>query len=225
MLLGRIAHYFPDFDYYEQGVIYEDEYTSSGFVTYWANTTRDLFDLAIAFDMVRDSLSADTFIGDVFEMSAETFTNTIEAGIFETALAHQQRYESNPPHTDLAVFVTNAVLPTSRVPQPRRCRRAGTREPGRRQVQALSPSMEPHGSIMRNFRNDDSPSAGWSVRVDLRDEEDAATDVGVVYRSVTDEARVTLCESWVDLTRSAGSATSNEWLIWIPIESITALLR
>ena len=37
ILLDRIADLFPDFDYREQGIMYEEERTSRGYVSYWGN--------------------------------------------------------------------------------------------------------------------------------------------------------------------------------------------
>jgi oligo-alginate lyase len=110
VLLYRIARFFPEFDFRSQGVMYEKLLTSRGYVTYWASTPVDLIDMAIAYDMVIDAISDDDSLERITGVTCDELQRYIRKRIFEEALPNRERFESNPPYTDVAILVLRVVL-------------------------------------------------------------------------------------------------------------------
>lgn len=109
-LLFRVAERFPDFDFHTQGVMYEEERTSRGYVTYWAGTPRDLQTMALGYDMIYEAIADDEELAASLGVSTREICSTIEDRIFSEAIPNRPRYHSNPPHTDLAIVVMKSVL-------------------------------------------------------------------------------------------------------------------
>ena len=110
IMLHGVSRFFPDHDFEAQGVMYEEEHTSSGYVTYWVNTCHDLKLLALAYDMVFEDVVQDEGLGELLGLKTARICADIEERIFEEALAHPERYDSNPPDPDFVRIILNAVL-------------------------------------------------------------------------------------------------------------------
>ncbi len=86
---------------------------------------------------------------------------------------------------------------------------------------ATGRSYYPDRTIMRNFKTDASPLPRWHVDFAIDDVHGTASTDGKVhvrYSGLTPGSRVTLCESWVDITRMqriTGEAPGDK-VVWIP---------
>ena len=114
ILLHQIARFFPDFDFKTQGVMYEEPGRSEGYVSYWGNSVRDLYSMAIAYDMISEaldtSLEDDHILRTVTGVSSKDICSTIRNRIFRDALANTKKYTANPPSTQVSQIVMTAVL-------------------------------------------------------------------------------------------------------------------
>lgn len=102
VLLHRVADVFPDFDFKQQGLIYEKEHNDVGYISYYFRTCTDLCDMALAYDMIYSA-----FIGE--DAYAESLRH-IEERIFYDAIANRQKYESNFPMTDTTICLIKTIL-------------------------------------------------------------------------------------------------------------------
>ncbi len=122
ILLDRVADLFPDFDFYEQGIMYEEEYTSRGYVDYWCDTALQLRPMMLAYDAVFEALKNDQeFISFVVEKSEKYKTpyrkenfkdiqRNIEHRIFAEAVTNKWKIEANYPWTEMVIAVSKMVL-------------------------------------------------------------------------------------------------------------------
>lgn len=122
ILLDRVADLFPDFDFYEQGIMYEEEKTSRGYVDYWCDTSLQLRSMLLAYDAVFDALKEDQdFISYVIEKSEKYKTpyrkknfkdiqRNIEQRIFGDAVTNKWKIEANYPWTEMVIAVSKMVL-------------------------------------------------------------------------------------------------------------------
>lgn len=122
ILLDRVADLFPDFDFYEQGIMYEEEYTSRGYIDYWCDTAIQLRPMLLAYDAVFEALKDDQeFISYVVEKSDKYKTpyrkknfkdiqRNIEQRIFGDAVSNKWKIEANYPWPEMVIAVSKMVL-------------------------------------------------------------------------------------------------------------------
>jgi oligo-alginate lyase len=110
IMLYRVSELFAGFDFEAQGVMYEEENSSSGYVSYWVNTCHDLKLMALAYDMIFDSMADDDDLCRVLGRAAEEIHQSIQVGILEEALGHPEKYDSNPPDPAFLRIIMKAVL-------------------------------------------------------------------------------------------------------------------
>ena len=122
IVIDRIADLFPDFDYRNQGWVYEKP-TSDGYVTYSIDSAYDVRILAESYDMIFDAIKDDQILVDFLQGKAEEYPEgiapkdsfediqrNIEENIFLDALAHPEKIYTNYPNTDITVATVKAVL-------------------------------------------------------------------------------------------------------------------
>ncbi|HCS76016.1 MAG TPA: hypothetical protein DIW17_19350 [Clostridiales bacterium] len=122
IILDRVADLFPDFDFYEQGIMYEEEHTSRGYVDYWCDSTLQLRQMLLAYDAVFEVLKDDKeYISFVVEKSEKYKTPyrkykfkdiqwNIEHRIFGDAINNKWKIEANYPWTEMVIAVSKMVL-------------------------------------------------------------------------------------------------------------------
>lgn len=122
VLIDRVGDVYADFDYKEQGIMYEEERTSRGYVSYWANCCVEVRDIAIAYDQIFDAVKKDEkIIGYINETAkkcgfindkscfSKIHENIIE-NIFQHTLDHSERILSNFPHTDVTLTIIKTII-------------------------------------------------------------------------------------------------------------------
>ncbi len=110
VMLYRISRFFPRFDFMKQGVMYEQEQRSNGYVTYWAQSNHDIRSMAIAYDMIFEVLQDDSMLEEYFGRRCCELCSSIERDILQDSLDNRHKYEANPPETDLTQIVVESVL-------------------------------------------------------------------------------------------------------------------
>ena len=122
ILLDRLADFFPEFDYYNQGWMYEKLHSNQGYISYNIDTAFEIYDLALSYDKVVEVLFTEPRVCEFLSQKADSTGNdnkkstpyevklNIDERIFKDAIKNSGKYISNPPYTDLAVFVSRAVL-------------------------------------------------------------------------------------------------------------------
>lgn len=110
VLLTAIARFWPDYDFYTQGVMYEKEYKSQGYVNYWVNSNREVRMFALAYDQIFDSILSDSDFEAVCGMNPGTFCETVETRILNDALNNIKKIMTNPPETPQTVAIMRTVL-------------------------------------------------------------------------------------------------------------------
>jgi hypothetical protein len=122
VLLDRVADLWPDFDFFEQGVMYEEERTSRGYISYWCNTTMQLRELALAYDAVFEALRDDAeFLSFVAEKSKRFETpcrktsfldiqKNIELRMLGDSMIQPWKVASNYPWPDEFFWTVKMVL-------------------------------------------------------------------------------------------------------------------
>ncbi len=121
ILLDRVADVFPTFDFYRQGILYETVH-GDGYVSYWADTTIEIREMAIAYDAIKPVIWSDEeLVGFLADKSRQYHTpiqkhtsadivHNIETRIFKDALAHPKKIYSNYPEQYLTEAVIETVL-------------------------------------------------------------------------------------------------------------------
>lgn len=109
ILLYQLSRWFPEYNWREQGVMYEKENYSDGTIGYWAQTANDLPALALVYDRVFD-VADDPEVTRFLEADGDAIRESIEQRIFREAQQHPDRYSSNPPSTENADIIMEAVL-------------------------------------------------------------------------------------------------------------------
>lgn len=122
VLLDRVADLWPDFDFFEQGVMYEEERTSRGYISYWCNTTVQLREMALAYDAVFEALRDDAeFLAFVAEKSERYGTpcrktsfrdvqKNIELRLLADSMAQPWKVASNYPWPDEFFWTVKMVM-------------------------------------------------------------------------------------------------------------------
>lgn len=122
VLIDRVADVYPGFDFREQGFMYEEERTSTGYISYWAGACDDVRDIAIAYDQIFDAVKEDaSIIGYIHETAVRRgFLNdksdfskireNIETNIFRHTIDHSERIRTNFPHTDITLAIIKAIM-------------------------------------------------------------------------------------------------------------------
>ncbi len=109
ILLYQLSRSFLEYNWREQGVMYEKENNSDGSIGYWAQTANDLPALALVYDRVFD-VADDPELTRFLEADGNAIQESIEQRIFREAQQHPDRYTSNPPSTENADIIMEAVL-------------------------------------------------------------------------------------------------------------------
>lgn len=110
ILLYRISEFFPDYDWREQGVMYEQEHYSDGYVGYWASTAHDLRTMALAYDLIREVIADDEPLANYLGADGPAICRSIEDRILRDALDHREKFASNPPNPQNAAIIIKTVL-------------------------------------------------------------------------------------------------------------------
>lgn len=116
ILLDRVSDVLKDFDFDQEGLVYEMPHTAEGYVSYCIDSTTEMKEIVLAYDRVFEAIKEDQELvnflkkkGDNKESFAQIQTD-IENGILKEVLAHPEKIRSNPPHTELTQLVIKSVL-------------------------------------------------------------------------------------------------------------------
>jgi hypothetical protein len=121
ILLDRVADLYPDFDFAEQGWLYERQ-PDFGYVTNWHDACKEVRQMANAYDQVRPALLKDaeflTFVSGQTERhdlpfkkdTAEEVAAHIENRIFRDTIENVHKIKSNFPGQEIALITMEAVL-------------------------------------------------------------------------------------------------------------------
>ena len=121
ILLDRLSDLYPNFDYTEQGYVYE-KLGNRGYLSNWHDACAEVLTLTTAYDRVRDALLDDDELVAHLSHRAEQFslptakdTGTqicanIETRILQDTLDHIDKIQSNFPTTEMAIVLIEAVL-------------------------------------------------------------------------------------------------------------------
>ncbi|HBN83338.1 MAG TPA: hypothetical protein DDZ89_05785 [Clostridiales bacterium] len=122
ILLDRLADFWPEFDYWTQGWMYESLESNQGYISYNIDSAFEIYELAMAYDKVIEVLYKDPRVCEYLSEKAaqtenpnskktpEQVKKNIDDRFLRNSIANPQKYWSNPPHTDLALFTCRAVL-------------------------------------------------------------------------------------------------------------------
>jgi len=125
ILIDRVADLYPDFDFFTQGFMYDqqaDTMGSVGYVSYWADCCEETREIVIAYDMVFDALRNDAELVAFLSGKAAEYKlpnakaswcdiqTNIEERILREAIINRAKIKSNYPRTDMAVTLATTVL-------------------------------------------------------------------------------------------------------------------
>ncbi len=110
LILGSVSRHFPEYDFYTQGIMYEQEHRSNGYVSYWAGSNNDVKIFALAYDQIFEALQADIDFEDIFGKNVDSFCSIIENRIFHDALNNMKKIQTNPPEASITVAILKSVL-------------------------------------------------------------------------------------------------------------------
>ncbi|HPQ48167.1 MAG TPA: heparinase II/III family protein [Clostridia bacterium] len=110
LLLHSISRFWPEFDFYTQGIMYEQEFKSKGYVAYWVNSNRDVRMLAMAYDQIFDYIKDHGEFEEVLGISSLNLCQDIEERIFRDSLRNVDKIHTNPPWTPITVAILRTVL-------------------------------------------------------------------------------------------------------------------
>jgi oligo-alginate lyase len=122
ILLDRIADLFPDFDYYEQGHMYEEVFTSRGYVSYWCDSSLQLREMLMSYDMIFETIREDKELASFLIKKSKKYKTpyrkesffdiqkNIENRIFGDASSNRWKFEANYPWADEFITFTKIVL-------------------------------------------------------------------------------------------------------------------
>ena len=110
VLLTAIARFWPDYDFYTQGVMYEKEHKSQGYVNYWVNSNREVRIFALVYDQIFDSILSDSDFEAACGINPVTFCETVETRILNDTLNNIKKIMSNPPETPQTVVIMRTIL-------------------------------------------------------------------------------------------------------------------
>jgi oligo-alginate lyase len=122
IILDRVADLFPEFDYYEQGMMYEEVYSSRGYIGYWCEVVRQLQFMLFAYDAIFETIREDEeFISFITEKSEKYKTPyrkskfrdiqyNIESRIFKDAVTEKWKIAANYPWPENYIIFAKMVL-------------------------------------------------------------------------------------------------------------------
>lgn len=110
IILDSITRHFPDYDFFTQGVMYEQEYKSKGYVNYWVNSNHDIRKFALSYDQIYNALKDDQNFIKLVDKSFNQFCENVESRIFYDAFNNMGKINTNPPETPLTVIIVKSVL-------------------------------------------------------------------------------------------------------------------
>lgn len=120
ILLDRVADLYPSHDFAKQGLVYENT-GLAGYVSTWHDACQETREMAIAFDMIRDEISADDklagFLSDKqrqYNLPEPKSTHAdlirnIENGIILDPQKNRGRIYSNYPQTDMTLAILKKI--------------------------------------------------------------------------------------------------------------------
>ncbi|MCA9438304.1 MAG: hypothetical protein KC978_21140, partial [Candidatus Omnitrophica bacterium] len=106
ILLDRVADHYPDFDFKEQGILYEGP-GAAGYVTTWHDACEETREMALAYDQIFEGIEGDKALVDFLsgkskecglenpKDSVAQIRRNIEDRILKDALANQDKIHSN----------------------------------------------------------------------------------------------------------------------------------
>ncbi len=120
LMLDRVADIYPDFDFADQGLVYEER-PRAGYVSNWHDSCRETRMLVEAYDRVYASLTDETLISYLCERamrhglsnpknSAALIRANIENRILHDTLSHREKIYSNFPHEEQTCLTIEMVL-------------------------------------------------------------------------------------------------------------------
>ena len=122
ILLDRLADFWPEFDFAEQGWLYDAPAYCNGYISYIINSAFECYDLALAYDKTKEVLYTQPVICEFLSSKAkiteidnqketpDDVKRNIDERILKDLIQHPEKLDSNPPYTDLALFAARAVL-------------------------------------------------------------------------------------------------------------------
>jgi len=121
ILLDRVADLYPEFDFKEQGWLYEKQ-PDFGYVTNWHDACKEVCSMANAYDQVKAAILEDaeflTFVQvqktkhnlPFPKESAADVATHIEQRIFQDTITNVHKIKSNFPGQEIALITMHAVL-------------------------------------------------------------------------------------------------------------------
>jgi oligo-alginate lyase len=121
VILDRVADLYPTFDFGQEGVMYEGP-PSAGYVSTWHDACAEVYELAVAYDMVFEAIARDesliTFLSEKaaqhklanHKSSFAEIQRNIEERILRDTIANRPKIESNYPTTDITIATILTVL-------------------------------------------------------------------------------------------------------------------
>ena len=121
ILLDRVADFYPDFDFKEQGILYEGP-GSAGYVTTWHDACEETREMALAYDQVFEGIENDRELTAFLSSKAKThgienpknsiaqIRQNIEDRILQDAIDHSYKIHSNYPRQEICIAVIRTVL-------------------------------------------------------------------------------------------------------------------
>ncbi|MBN1623839.1 MAG: heparinase II/III family protein, partial [Clostridia bacterium] len=110
LLLYTVSHFWPEFDFYTQGIMYEQEFKSTGYVAYWVNSNNDVRSFALAYDQIFNAIKDNKELESITGKSSESICREIEERIFRDSLANVKKIHTNPPETPITIAIIRTVL-------------------------------------------------------------------------------------------------------------------
>ena len=122
ILLDRLADFWPEYDYNEQGWLYEQIGTCAGYLSYRIDAAFEAYDMAMAYDKVVEVLFMEPFICEYLSAKAKItgvqnprstaydVKKNIDERILKDTANNQAKVLSNAPYTELAVMACLGVL-------------------------------------------------------------------------------------------------------------------
>jgi len=110
ILLDAVSAFWPEFDFYTQGLMYEKEFKSNGYVTYWVNSNRDARIFALAYDQIFENIRGNDRLAEITGKSCEDICTDIEEKILRNCLQNVRKISTNPPETPLSIAILKTVL-------------------------------------------------------------------------------------------------------------------
>ncbi|MCA9433651.1 MAG: hypothetical protein KC940_24235, partial [Candidatus Omnitrophica bacterium] len=121
ILLDRVADHYPDFDFKEQGILYEGP-GAAGYVTTWHDACEETREMALAYDQIFEGIEGDRGLVDFLSSKSKEYglenpkdsvaqiRSNIEDRILKDALANQEKIHSNYPRKEICVAVIMTAL-------------------------------------------------------------------------------------------------------------------